>query len=85
MKMITYTIGCYGHAPNLYFWSVPIRASKAWLQETLGKRDIIGTKLSRRQFEALSRRAPKHVELVWHPNLGYFLEAVTATGKTRHH
>jgi hypothetical protein len=78
MKVITYRIGCYGDAPNGYYWGVPIRASRAWLVKTLGKRrDLIGTKLSRRQFEALSRRAPKYVELAWHPNLRYHLEAIT--------
>ena len=79
MKVITYTIGCYGDTSDGYFWSVPIRASEAWLRKVLRKRrGIIGTQLTRTQFEALRRRAPRYVELVWHPNLDYFLQAVTA-------
>ena len=79
MKIITYTIGCYDSAPNGYYWSVPLRASKVWLQRTLGKRrDLLGTKLSRRQFEVLRRRAPKYVELAWHARFAYYLEAVVS-------
>jgi hypothetical protein len=79
MKVITYTIGCYTDAPGGYIWSVPIRASRAWVQGVLKKDgDIVGTKLTRRQFEILRCRVPRHVEVSCHSRFGYFLEANTA-------
>ncbi|MGC4031896.1 MAG: hypothetical protein QM754_09230 [Tepidisphaeraceae bacterium] len=75
-KVLTYTIGCYNASPSGYFWSVPIKASKSWLQRTLGTRDIVGAKLSGPQFAALRRRAPQYVEVIWHDKFEYFLEAV---------
>lgn len=78
MRVITYTIGCYGNGVDRYYWSVPIRASRAWLREVLGKSgDIIGTKLSQKQFDSLRHRVPPHVDIVWHREFGYFLEADT--------
>jgi hypothetical protein len=69
-----YCLSCY--APGAYVFSVPLRASTAWLKKVLRRRDLINaTPLRRSQFEILSRRVAQPTEVGWYSELDYFLEA----------
>jgi hypothetical protein len=73
-KATQYCLSCYG--PNSYIFSVPIRASEAWLKKTLKRQNLIdGTPLRKGEFEVLRRRVTGSVEVGWTGTLEYFLES----------
>jgi hypothetical protein len=68
-----YCLSCYG--PRAYIFSVPLRASTAWLTKVLRRKHLINAvPLRRSQFETLSRRVMQPVEVGWYDELQYFLE-----------
>ena len=75
-KRTFFCLSCYG--PNAYIFSVPLRASEAWLKRVLKRRDLIdGTPLRKSQFEILRRRVTGYAEVGWSDSLEYFLEGMT--------
>ena len=77
-KRTFFCLSCYG--PNAYIFSVPLRASEAWLKRVLKRRDLIdGTPLRKSQFEILRRRVTGHVEVGWSDSLEYLLEGMTVS------
>jgi hypothetical protein len=70
---IRYCLSCYG--TDAYVFSIPVRASEAWLKKFLGRKHLINAiPLRRRQVEALRARLPRDIEVGWHKGLEFFLE-----------
>ena len=77
-----YCLSCY--APGGYLFSVPLRASTAWLKKVLCHQDLIdATPLRRAQFEVLSRRVPQPIEVGWHGDFTYYIEGYQIGTKPR--
>ena len=71
-----YCLSCHSRDPRAYVFMVPLRASAAWLKKVLRRRWLInGIPLRKKQFEILSRRIERPVEVGWFDKLEYFLEA----------
>src|SRR5262245_14013749 len=68
-----FCLSCY--APNAYVFSVPLRASAAWLKRVLRRKHLINAvPLRKTQFDQLKRRVQAPAEVGWHSPLEYFLE-----------
>jgi hypothetical protein len=82
MPRYTYTLSAY--APEAYVFSIPLRASTAWLRRTLRREDIInGEPLRKNQFEALKKRVHALIELGWYEHLSYYVEGYPAGDRIR--
>ena len=74
MPKFTYVLSAY--APEAYGFSIPLRASEAWLKKVLRRKDIINAEpLKRPQFDAVKKRVDSMIELCWYDQLSYFVEA----------
>jgi len=77
-KKTMFCLSCHG--PNAYIFSVPLRASAAWLKKALGRRTLIdGIPLSKSQVQTLRRRIIGFTQIGWCDSLEYFLESLTVS------
>jgi hypothetical protein len=70
---LRYCVSCYGR--DTYVFSIPLRASSAWLKKKLRRNDLINAvPLGESQVKALRKKLPKNTEIGWHSKLEFYLE-----------